>query len=574
MPLRPILVLLASCLTAPCPAAVIFTDVTASAGIAVLHAPKQLAVPGGLEYLLGGACVGDFNRDGWPDLFVQSGGTTADYLFINQGNGTFLNQTVAWGIPNPQAGMGCAVGDVDHDGWPDIYMASFGNGSNNQGELGKHRLYRNNGNGTFTNIAPSAGVNQNTTSVSACAGVAWGDYDLDGDLDLFIAAWSDTAAGNRLYRNNGNNTFTDRTGVAIAVPVLTWGFQPNFADMDGDGYPELLLAADFGTARFYRNNRDGSFTETTNQVGAGVVAYGMGQCVGDLDRDGYLDWYVTSIFGDPPLNPLAKNGNASYRGQTDGTFAEVSAANGTQDGGWGWGVVAGDFDQDGWLDLVEANGVSYGEWAGEPEYYYRNTGSGVFVRDATIGGQFLAGEARAVLTLDYDHDGDLDLLITYNQGPLKLYRNDSTAPGRWLEVRIDSPTGSKVPSFGYGTRLTAKAGGVAWTRVLDGGNSYLGSCELIAHLGLGGVTLLDELRCEWPRGNATILHNVPTNQRLTITAPAAADLDADATVGPADLAILLGGWGPADPLARYLDINDDGTVGSADLALLLGAWHP
>ncbi len=553
---------------------VVFTDVTAQANIAITHQPRPLGVPAANEWMMAGACVGDFNRDGWPDVFVITGGMGPDHLLINQGNGTFADKANLWGVAASECGIGTAVGDVDHDGWPDIYLTSYGNGNNNQGELGKHRLYRNSGNQSFTDIAVAAGVNQNSTVVSAGDGVCWGDYDLDGDLDLAVTAWSLTANGNRLYRNNGNNTFTDVTGTAISIPLVTWGFQCGFADFDGDRYPELCISADFSTSGFYHNNRNGTFTNTTTLSGAGIDKNGMGQCIADLDGDGFLDWYVTSIYQDIPSNPRAKNGNAFYRGNGNATFDEISEENGTQDGGWGWATVAGDFDQDGRLDMVEVNGRNAGEWAEEPEYYFRNLGSGQFLRDEAVSSSFLAGDARTAVTLDYDRDGDLDVLIYYNQGPLKLYRNDSTEQGNWLEVKIDSPVASRVPSFGYGVRVVAKVGAVERVRYIDGGNGYLGSSELMAHFGLGGAMLVDSLRFEWPRGNSTTLTNVHVNQAMVVTAPRAADLDADGVVGPSDLTLLLGHFGPVGPLERYLDIDDDGVVGPRDLALLLGAWTP
>ena len=145
-------------------------------------------------------------------------------------------------------------------------------------------------------------MNVTSPIASAGNGCAWGDYDLDGDLDLAVGAWSQTAMGNRLFRNNGNGTFADVTGAAIQIPTLTWGFQPNFADLDGDRYPELLFAADFSTTRIFHNNRNGTFTQLPGSSGMVGNIFGMGQATGDFDRDGDLDWYVTSIFAEsgPP----------------------------------------------------------------------------------------------------------------------------------------------------------------------------------------------------------------------------------------------------------------------------------
>jgi len=550
----------------------VFTDVSATAGIDMIHSPRPLGVPYFNEWMMAGACVIDANRDGWPDIFVLNGGMASDRLYINDGQGHFTNQAAAWGLGAIQCGVGASVGDIDNDGWPDIYVTSYGNSNNNLGEIGKNRLYRNNGNGSFTEMAVSAGVNVTSAIFSAGDGSSWGDYDLDGDLDFAVTAWSSNAAGNRLFRNNGNNTFTDVTGTAIQIPTLTWGFQTSFSDLDGDGYPELLLSADFSTTRLFRNNRNGTFTDVTVAWGANIVKFGMGQCVADLDRDGDLDWYVTSIFIDRAPDPNSFYGNAHYLNNGDGTLVEVSKTVGTNDGGWGWGAVAADFDQDGWTDLIEVNGRNSAQWALEPEYYFRNNGDGTFTRDDAISNMFLAGDARTVVTLDYDRDGDLDVVIYYNAGPLKLYRNDSTNVGRWLEVALSPGTNPYVASFGYGTRVVAKVGRTEFTRYFDGGNSYLGSSELMQHFGLGGAREVDELRITWPRGRVQTLTNVAVNQRLNLTAPDLADVDANGTVGAADLAMLLGAWGPMSLATLHLDLNNDGEIGSSDLGILLGAW--
>lgn len=555
--------------SSPAWAGVQFADVTAAAGITMTHQAAPLMVTGSNEWMLAGVCVIDFDRDGWPDIFALKGGVGPDRFYRNNGDGTFSDVTARAGVGRVHGGVGCAVCDFDRDGWPDIFVTSYGSGNNNQGQLGKNILYRNNGDGTFNDVAIAAGVNANSTVASQVNGAAWGDYDLDGHPDLFVSSWSTTAQGNRLYRNLGDGTFQDVSGSAIRIPA-SWGFQPAFADMDGDGYPEILLAADFQTSRYWINLRNGSFQLATSQAGLGIDDNGMGQCIGDFDRDGDLDWYVTSIFQDN--GGSGHNGNAYYRNIALHSYVEISQQNGTNDGGWGWGAVAGDFDHDGWLDIIEVNGRNSEEWGFEPEYYFRNLGDGQFLRDPAVSGQFLAADARSVVTFDFDRDGDLDVLIYYNYGPLKLYRNDSTPARRWLQVVVDVPASSRVAPHGYGVRAIARVGTIEYVRYLDGGNGYTGSSELMLHWGLLESAVVDELRILWPRGNTTVLGPIASNQRLAITAPIAADLNADGKVDAADLTLLLGGWGPVGPLQRYLDADDDGVVGASDLAILLGAW--
>ncbi|MBL9120037.1 MAG: VCBS repeat-containing protein [Phycisphaerae bacterium] len=544
------------------------------------HGPYPPGIPGFNEWTMGGACVGDFNRDGWPDIFILKGGNGSDKLYINNGNGTFMDQTVAWGLTVQHCGNGATVGDFDRDGWLDIYVTSYGKTNTNLGEIGKNKLFRNTGGGSFQEVAVLAGVNVTSPIASAGNGCAWGDYDLDGDLDLAVAAWSQTATGNRLFRNNGDGTFSDVTGAAIDMPTLTWGFQANFADLDLDRYPELLIAGDFQTTRVFHNNRDGTFTELPDASGMVGNLFGMGQTAADFDRDGDLDWYVTSIFNETNPNPAYLNGNAYYEttvSEAEGlTFLEKSAELGVNDGGWGWGVVSVDFDHDGWLDMVEANGRSGGgEWTLEPEYYFRGNGDGSFTRDETVSAQFLNADARTVLTLDYDRDGDLDVAIYYNIGPFKLYRNDSgkDSDHHWLQVHLSSETNPTIAPNGYGSRVVATVDGVELVRYLDGGNGYCGSSELLLHFGLGDATEVTQLRVEWARGYVTTLSGVTADQRLTITAPKLADLDSNGTVGNADVQLLVAAWGEVTPETLHCDLNNDGFIGRRDLAIILGAWE-
>jgi hypothetical protein len=477
-------------------------------------------MPGVNEWITSGVAVGDFNRDGWPDLFVVRGGTGYDRLFINQGNGTFLDRAAAWRVAADHGRGGITVGDLDGDRWPDPYVTSYGSGSDNVGQLGRNRLDRNKGNGTLSEIAPAAGVAFMSHLVSAGNGPAWGDCDLDGDLDLAVAAWSGTAAGNRLFRNDGG-LFTDVTGVALPMPPATWGFQPAFADLDGDRHPELLGAADFGTSRLFRNDRSGGFVDVTVASGFGLDENGMGQCVGDFDGDGDLDRFVTSVFSDrPPSTGL--NGNALYRNDGGLVFTEIAFVAGVADDGWGWGAQAVDLDHDGWLDIVEVNGRTAGPWLDKPECVYRNLGGGAFLRDSAASAPLLA------------RDGDLDVAIAYNAGPFKLYRNDPPACRKWLTVAIDSPAGLTGPVVRTRERFRDRLGprAVAPRKRLAPDR---GSAEPAAG----------------PRGAGRGRSRCRRNGRGRRSFGVACRL------------------GAVDRSARFLDLNDDGEVGSADLAVVV-----
>ncbi|MFZ9880218.1 MAG: FG-GAP-like repeat-containing protein [Phycisphaerales bacterium] len=539
-----------------------FTDVTAPSGLSTfVHAPNFVAIPAANEWITGGVGIADFNGDGWPDIFVPRGGTGTDRLFMNTGRGTFVNDALARGVAATHAGNGVACADFDGDGDVDIYVTSYGSGTDNLGQTGKNRLYRNDG-GVFVEIAVAAGN-----------GAAGGDYDLDGDLDLAVAAWSTTVQGNSLFRNDGGG-FTKVNDAAIVFPP-TWGFQPAFCDMDGDGFAELLVAGDFETSRYYRNRRDGTFELWTMQSGTGIDDNGMGACIGDFDRNALPDWYVTSVHMDVP-NPGDWTGNALYLGQGGHWFLERSNQTGCNDGGWGWGAIAVDLDSDGWEDIVEVNGRNASEWANEQEYVFRND-AGSFVRLGAETGISLAADTRCVASLDYDRDGDMDLVMLVNAGALKLYRNDTPPAGKWLMLELVGGAGTRCAPHGFGAVVEVVSGTSVIRRWMHSGSGYQSSSEPVVHVGLGPVKQIDEVRVLWPSGQTTRLAGVDVNQRVVVAAPDAADIDGDGRVGASDLAALLARWGAnnrADRGMRAADIDLDGTVGAGDLARLLGAWTP
>jgi hypothetical protein len=542
------------------------------AGVFVSHNPLHDHL---MRWVTGGIGVGDFDRDGFPDIYVISGGAGPDWLFMNDGSGGFTNQAATRGLTDVHCGTGAAVGDYDRDGMLDIYATSVGNPAGPD-MPGKNRLYRNLG-GTFTEVGVAAGVNFASPTSVFVFGAAFGDYNLDGWLDLFVATWQPGQNGNRLYRNDGDGTFTDVTVAAIGVPPLSamYGFQPAFADMDGDLFPELLIASDFESSRYFVNNRDGTFTNLTVPSGTGIDDNGMGQTVADFNLDGRLDWYVTSIFND---NPPAGNfpGNTLYIATDEHLFTEVGGAAGVKDGGWGWGTVALDLDQDGWEDIVEVNGRETspaGQWTNEQSYLFRNNGDGTFTEMAQAVGLDHVGSGRAVVYLDADADGDLEVMILTNSASLAYYRNESQG-GNWLKVRFDTSTNPLLAPDGFGTRIEATTASHTHVRYMDGKPSFLGTSELIAHFGLGDAEVIDELRVIWSRGHVTTLCDVPVNQTLELQAPALADLDADGIVGVGDLIKVIFAWGPVtDPVLNLVaDTNNDGSVDVLDLIAVIVNW--
>jgi hypothetical protein len=469
--------------------------------------------------MYGGGSAGDFNRDGFQDLYIPLGGAGPDKLYINNGDGTFTDQAADWGVAATCLSVSGAVGDYDHDGWPDLYVTSFGNGSTRQ--PGAHRLYHNNGDGTFTDVADAAGVRFTSPSVGDGFGAAWGDYDLDGDLDLAVAGWFQNSNGNKLFRNNGDGTFTDVTASAVLFNMMpVRGFTPRFVDMNRDRYPELLWIADYGTSKYFVNNADGTFTEHTAQSSVGIETNGMGQTIGDFNNDGRLDWYVTSIYYDsgPIGNP---NGNMLYLNQGGDVYFETSRIAHVNNGGWGWGVVAVDLNHDGWLDIVENNGWWTIEFIGEPMYAWLNVGTGLDYSNAGPAiGLSDPYDGRGLLNFDMDNDGDQDLVLFGWSDPVRVYRcNLLGANANWLRVFLDTTDRPDLAPDGIGSRVTVRANGLTQVRHLDGGGNYLSQSETSAHFGLAGAQNVAELRIRWASGEQTILTNVAVNQTITIAAP-------------------------------------------------------
>ncbi|MEK7831209.1 MAG: CRTAC1 family protein [Acidobacteriota bacterium] len=547
-------VLLAAALAQQKPA-VKFTDATKAAGINFINdssAEKKYIV----ESMGGGAAMFDFDGDGRLDIYLLNSysveaalakkprPSAALYRGIQTigGNGKFEDVAAKAGLSDPGWAMGVSVADFDNDGDDDLYVTCFG----------ANRLYRNSG-GKFEDVTAKAGVGDARFST----GSAWGDYDRDGDLDLFVTNYVDfkledlpqfgkgalcqyrnvpvqcgprglPGAGDSLYRNNGNGTFTDVTKQAkVDDATGFYGLGVIWTDFDDDGWPDIFVANDATPNYAYRNNRDGTFTEMGLMLGLAVDENGveqgsMGISVADYDRDGRLDFIVTNF---------AEQYNTIYRKNADGSFSDVSRSTKTADASIplvGWGVKFFDADNDGWPDLFAANGHVYPQIEGafpggqypQRKLFYRNQRNGTFADLSNETGEALTVRraSRGAAFGDYDEDGDVDVVVNELDGAPTLLRNDSgSKSGNWISLKL---VGAKSNRNAVGARVEVKAGGPSGQMLqideVRAGDSYISHSDWRLHFGLGSVTTVDEITIRWPSGKTEKLSKVAVNQVMKI----------------------------------------------------------
>ncbi len=509
-----------------------FSDQTAASQIDATYeiSTGSISLP---QFMFAGGAVGDFDRDGDPDVFILSGGHAPDRLYINNADGTFTDRAAAWGVDLMHVGAGASVADYDNDGDLDLYVTSVGPESGFL-ENDRHLLYRNNGDSTFTDVALEAGVRKSAPADPDGFSSTWGDYDMDGDLDLFVAGWMDEVNGERLFRNNGPDgeglvTFTDVTDeLTDLASIPVYGFSPTFQDMNADGYPELVIAADFITSQYLRNDGGTGFTNITAASGTGLDENGMGATTGDFNNDGLVDWYVTAIW--------SAGGNKLYMNQGDHVYEEVSVEAGVNQGGWGWGAAAVDIDNDGDLDILETNGWNLID---NPSYLFLNNLDGTFTESAVALGMNHVTQGRSILLLDHDSDGDVDIVFLSHFDPAYLFQNDLTKDtgAGWLRVRLDNCGRGDLTPDGVGAHLELTAAGVTQHRWITAAPSYVGQGEMVAHFGLDDATSIDELRITWPNGFSRVLSAPDMNQSVVVTANPA---DVRAPWGALDITDVLG----------------------------------
>jgi hypothetical protein len=544
-----------------------FRNATAEAGLGAPRSDPPLPLTNHLIADIwpgSGVAVLDYNRDGFEDLFVGDG--VRSILYENDGRGRFTDVTQRAGLAKSAtegiAATGVAAGDVDGDGFPDLFITNA---------FGPARLFHNRGDGTFEETTASSGIMVGANARSA----AFADVDGDGDLDLFVAVTGDyyhrmpdppfaaeDGAENFLYINDGKGHFTDATRTWGLSGTTRWTLSSLFQDYDQDGRVDLLATNDFGLKNLYRNEGGKRFRDVTRKAGAEVRAYGMSGAWADFDGDGRPDLYTTGIdtqwyfLHEYPSIPISiwgrlflstairwceemASGNTLLLQRPDHTFANATDRSGAQHAGWNWSAIAADLDDDGWPDLYATNGMwgdgrdhdrelefwweTLAYWddyvagkktfhrkgagiAGiERDRYFRNrggaaAGSPLFEERAFLDGLDLETNGRAAVAFDENGDGALDLFVRSVQAPEALFLGSRKPGEHYLRIRL-AGTAGRDNRDGVGARISARLPD-GRTIVTENANSsgYLSTGSPIVHLGLGGATRLEGLTIVWPSG--------------------------------------------------------------------------
>ena len=532
---------------------IMFRDVAQQAGITPIltsGSPEK-------NYILevyGSGCVWlDYNNDGYVDLYLVNGSTVENllnparvkspphnYLFRNNGDGTFTDVTREAGVQGYGWGFGAVAADYNNDGFVDLFVYNYG----------PNILYRNNGDGTFTDVTAQAGVAGSQLVWSA--GAAFGDYDNDGYLDLYVSGYIDfdlnnpppsgqpnctyrkkmmrvcgprglKGAPDALYHNNGDGTFTEVTEQAGVVDRSRYyGFSVLMEDLDGDGWPDIVVANDSCPNYFYHNKGDGTFEEIAATVGIaytgeGVEQANMGIAAGDYDNDGWTDLFITSF---------ETENKTLYHNDGKGIFTDVSFPSGLGEATisyLGMATFFMDYNNDGWKDIFIVNGHLYPEVDRifRDEHYrqnpqlFKNLGNGKFrevSQEVGIGALRLGGRGGAFC--DYDNDGDLDVAITTIGGrPLLLRNEGGNTAGHWLKVKT---VGTKSNRDGIGALVKVAAGTLTqFDRVRTGGN-WLSGNDMRLHFGLGEHQEADWVEVHWPSGRIDRLTHVHADQFVVV----------------------------------------------------------
>lgn len=468
----------------------------------------------GPERYAGGAAAADYDGDGDIDVYVTRP-YAEDLLYENRGDGTFVDVAADVGLGAMHTN-GAAWADVDNDGDQDLYVTTIADT--------RHFLYIAE-DGAFVEEGEARGAAIATDWPHSGSSVAFGDYDLDGDLDMYVGEWRTHAVGThpshaRLLRNAGNGVFEDVTAEAgldldavwIEVGLTLGGtfvLSAGWADIDGDDWPDLVLTNDFGTSRLFWNDGDGTFTDGTVAAAVGTDENGMGATLGDFDGDGDLDWFVTSIGGE------GNTGNRLFAYAGDRTFVDVTDDADVREGGWGWGTSFFDRDNDADLDLVMTNGWYGSLFVKDPMLAWTNDGTGAMTEEAAALGLVDDDQGRGLVVFDADDDGDLEVLVINNASVPRFFRNETVDTGHWLRIRTPGTTSNRD---GIGAKVTVRTD-VEQVQEIGSLTHYLGHAPREAHFGLGSATTAS-VEVYWPAsGRTVVLEDVAVDRVLVIEEP-------------------------------------------------------
>lgn len=517
------------------PAAIQFTNITGSSGIKFEHFKGNKGISINREEFGPGVCVADFDGDGWQDIYFVNGRDLYDRnisvtnaLYRNNHDGTFTDVTKKASVPGTGYGLGCVWGDLDNDGFVDLFVTQFG----------KNVLYRNNGNGTFTDITDKAGVS-GLESGEFHSGATFLDYDRDGWLDLYVGSYVDLGdkrycrlgeilsscapseyrgSPDALYHNNHDGTFTNVTQVAGVYQPQGKNLSVQGGDYDNDGWPDLFVANDGLNAYLYHNERNGKFKEVGLSTGMAVTSRGTvmaAMCVslGDYDNDGQLDLYISDF---------QRSSDHLWHNDGKGFFDEVSDEAGitqlTRDVlSFGGGFV--DYDNDGLLDIFIANGHVYPEVElATPGTHYQqinslfhNEANGRFAEVSKLSGNgFETPHAgRGAAFADFDNDGFVDVLVANNGDFPLLLHNSGGSGNNFLNLKL---VGKKSNRDAMGARMHVVTGSMSQIREVAGGGSYLSQSDLRANFGLGKAKRADVVEINWPSGQRQTFKDVEGNK--------------------------------------------------------------
>jgi hypothetical protein len=512
-----------------------FTDITGPAGVKWHYTSGATGKHHFIESTGGGVALFDYNNDGLLDIFAVQGGTLPgdpaahgtpprNVLYRNNGDGTFTDVTAGSGLDVETGyGQGVSIADFDNDGFSDIYVTASG---------GNH-LFRNNGNGTFTDVTARAGVADAVSPGLHEApwplSAAWADYDNDGRLDLFVChycRWTPAldkecpdAHGNpaycrpqvyepshcRLYHNNGDGTFTDVTDKSGIGKLQGKSMGAAWFDYDDDGWMDLFVTNDTMVNFLLHNNRDGTFTDKGIISGVGygeqdAPSSGMGIGVGDYDNDGREDLFIVNFSG---------QSKTLFHNLGHGIFENASAQAGLASTNLqylGFGLECFDYDLDGRKDLIFGNGhvldgnvpLELGSSYAQSQQLFHNQGDGTFAEDThSLGDLAIPRVTRGLGIGDIDNDGDIDVVMVSQTGPLQIYRNDGGNQSHWITLRLE---GVKSNRDAIGAKVVVRTAAGAQTQWVRGGSSYCSQSDRRVTFGLGDAAGITALEIRWPRG--------------------------------------------------------------------------